>query len=132
VVGSLPSVNPGEWLTAEGHWVQDREFGRQFRALLLKSTPPTTREGIEKYLGSGMVRGIGPIYAKKLVAKIRGKNLRRSSKILRPPRRSRGHRPGTAAPHQSRLGRAEGDPRDHGVLDRMASAPAAPVRIYKT
>jgi len=67
VVGALPSVSPGEWLTAEGGWVQDREFGRQFRAELLRSTPPTTREGIEKYLGSGMVKGIGPVYAKKLV-----------------------------------------------------------------
>ena len=69
MVGSLPSANPGEWLTAEGSWVQDREFGLQFRAELLRSTPPTTREGIEKYLGSGMVRGIGPVYAGKLVAK---------------------------------------------------------------
>jgi len=69
VIGSLASVNPGEWLTAEGRWVQDREFGRQFKATLLKSTPPSTREGIEKYLGSGMVKGIGPIYAKKLVEK---------------------------------------------------------------
>ncbi len=69
VVGSLPSVSPGEWLTAEGRWVQDREFGRQFKAELLTSTPPTTREGIEKYLGSGMVRGIGPVYARKLVAR---------------------------------------------------------------
>jgi exodeoxyribonuclease V alpha subunit len=69
VVGSLPSVNAGEWLTAEGRWVNDREFGLQFRAELLRSTAPTTREGIEKYLGSGMVKGIGPIYAKKLVEK---------------------------------------------------------------
>ncbi len=69
VVGSLPSVSPGEWLTAQGHWIQDREFGRQFRAELLNSTAPTTREGIEKYLGSGMVKGIGPVYAKKLVAR---------------------------------------------------------------
>ena len=60
VVGSVPSANPGEWLTAEGRWVQDREFGQQFRAELLRSSAPTTREGIEKYLGSGMVRGIGP------------------------------------------------------------------------
>ena len=67
VVGPLPSVSPGEWVTAEGGWVQDREFGLQFRARLLSSTPPTTREGIEKYLGSGMVKGIGPIYARKLV-----------------------------------------------------------------
>jgi exodeoxyribonuclease V alpha subunit len=69
MVGSLPSVTPGEWVTAEGQWVHDRQFGRQFRADLLRSAAPTTREGIEKYLGSGMVKGIGPIYAKKLVAK---------------------------------------------------------------
>ena len=68
VVGSLPSVSAGEWLTAEGRWVQDREFGLQFRAEMLASTAPTTKEGIEKYLGSGMVKGIGPVYAKKLVA----------------------------------------------------------------
>ncbi|MEI7935367.1 MAG: ATP-dependent RecD-like DNA helicase [Verrucomicrobiota bacterium] len=69
VVGSLASVSAGEWVTAEGHWVHDREFGRQFRADMLNSTAPTTREGIEKYLGSGMVKGIGSVYAKKLVAK---------------------------------------------------------------
>jgi exodeoxyribonuclease V alpha subunit len=69
VVGSLPSVSPGEWVTAQGRWVQDREFGLQFRAEMLNSSAPTTREGIEKYLGSGMVKGIGPVYAKKLVDK---------------------------------------------------------------
>jgi exodeoxyribonuclease V alpha subunit len=69
VVGSLPSANPGEWITAQGQWVQDREFGLQFRADMLTSAAPTSREGIEKYLGSGMVKGIGPVYAKKLVDK---------------------------------------------------------------
>ena len=69
VVGSLPSANAGEWVTAEGRWIQDREFGLQFRAEMLTSTAPTSREGIEKYLGSGMVKGIGPVYAQKLVAK---------------------------------------------------------------
>ena len=68
VVGSLASVSAGEWVTAEGRWVQDKEFGLQFRADMLNSTAPTTKEGIEKYLGSGMVKGIGPVYAKKLVA----------------------------------------------------------------
>jgi exodeoxyribonuclease V alpha subunit len=69
VVGSIASPNPGEWLTAEGTWVRDRQFGLQFRAHLLRSTAPTTREGIEKYLASGLVRGIGPVYARKLVHK---------------------------------------------------------------
>jgi exodeoxyribonuclease V alpha subunit len=69
VVGNLASVSAGEWINAQGRWVQDRQFGRQFRADTLASTPPTTVEGIEKYLGSGMVKGIGPVYAKKLVAR---------------------------------------------------------------
>jgi exodeoxyribonuclease V alpha subunit len=60
VVGSLASVSPGESINAQGGWVQDREFGQQFRAEMLSSTAPTTNEGIEKYLGSGMVKGIGP------------------------------------------------------------------------
>lgn len=69
VIGSVPSANVGEWVTAQGRWVRDREYGLQFRSDLLTCTPPTTKEGIEKYLGSGMVKGIGPVYAKKLVAK---------------------------------------------------------------
>ncbi len=56
VRGSLPSVSAGEWVTAQGQWVRDREFGLQFRAEMLNSTAPTSKEGIEKYLGSGMVR----------------------------------------------------------------------------
>jgi exodeoxyribonuclease V alpha subunit len=68
VVASLPSVSAGEWITAEGQWVRDREHGLQLRAQLANTVPPTSREGIEKYLGSGMVKGIGPVYAKKLVA----------------------------------------------------------------
>lgn len=67
VVGTSPDVNPGEWLTAEGVWVRDRDHGLQLKADTLKATPPTSREGIEKYLGSGMVKGIGSTYAKKLV-----------------------------------------------------------------
>ena len=69
VVGSLPSVSAGEWINAQGRWFQDKEFGPQFRAEILTSTAPTTKEGIEKYLGSGMVKGIGPVYARKLVDK---------------------------------------------------------------
>ena len=71
VVGSLPEVNAGEWVTGQGRWIQDKEYGLQFRADVLKSTPPTTLEGIEKYLGSGMVKGIGPVYSKKMVEKFK-------------------------------------------------------------
>ena len=69
VVGSAPIVNSGEWLSAEGAWVIDKNHGRQFKADQLRCIPPTTAEGIEKYLASGMVKGIGPVYARKLVQK---------------------------------------------------------------
>jgi len=67
VVGSLPSVTAGEWITAEGVWVRDKEYGLQLRAATLNTVPPTTAEGIERYLGSGMVKGVGPVFAKRLV-----------------------------------------------------------------
>ena len=66
VVGQAAAISAGEWITASGEWVNDRN-GQQFRARFLKTSAPTSIEGIEKYLGSGMIRGIGPAYAKKLV-----------------------------------------------------------------
>ena len=69
VVGSLPSVTAGEWVVAEGWWVRDKEHGLQFKASTMQTVPPTTPDGIERYLGSGLVKGIGPILAKKLVGR---------------------------------------------------------------
>lgn len=54
---------------AEGWWVRDKQHGLQFKAVAMKTVPPTTVEGIERYLGSGLVKGIGPVPAKKLVGK---------------------------------------------------------------
>jgi exodeoxyribonuclease V alpha subunit len=67
IVGHAASVSAGEWITASGEWVNDRVYGQQFRAQFLRVSAPTSIEGIERYLGSGMIRGIGPAYAKKLV-----------------------------------------------------------------
>ena len=67
VLGHAAMISAGEFVQASGTWVNDRTHGVQFRASFLKATAPTTVEGIEKYLGSGMIRGIGPVYAKKLV-----------------------------------------------------------------
>jgi exodeoxyribonuclease V alpha subunit len=67
VVGHAAIISAGEWITASGEWVNDRTHGQQFRARFLRTSPPTSAEGIEKYLSSGMIRGVGPIYAKKLV-----------------------------------------------------------------
>lgn len=67
VVGHAAVISAGEWITASGEWVNDRTHGQQYRAKFLKTSEPTSLDGIEKYLGSGMIRGIGPVYAKKLV-----------------------------------------------------------------
>lgn len=69
VVGVVATVSPGEWITAEGRWERNRDHGMQLRATSIRCQAPTSLEGIEKYLGSGLIRGIGPVYAKKLVEK---------------------------------------------------------------
>ncbi|MGH8583115.1 MAG: helix-hairpin-helix domain-containing protein, partial [Gammaproteobacteria bacterium] len=67
VVGSAAAVHPGEYLESTGYWINDATYGRQFRAAELRIVPPSTLEGIEKYLASGMIRGIGPHFAKLLI-----------------------------------------------------------------
>ncbi len=58
VVGYAAAVSAGERITASGEWVNNRTHGQQFRARFLRTLPPTSAEGIEKYLSSGMIRGI--------------------------------------------------------------------------
>lgn len=67
VVGHLSQAVAGEYIEAQGDWVHDKTHGPQFRAENLKTTPPHTVEGIAKYLGSNLVKGIGPTYARKIV-----------------------------------------------------------------
>src|SRR6187431_692904 len=67
VVGHAAIISAGEWITASGEWVNDRAHGQQFKARFMRTSAPTSIDGIEKYLASGMIRGIGPVYAKKLV-----------------------------------------------------------------
>jgi exodeoxyribonuclease V alpha subunit len=67
VVGKLPSVQAGEFVEATGEWINDRDHGLQFKAAVLRTTPPQTVTGIEKYLGSGLIKGIGPHFARKIV-----------------------------------------------------------------
>ncbi len=67
LVGRAPRVVAGERFEAEGHWVDDPTFGPQFRADMLRLSPPDSAEGMERYLGSGLIEGIGPAYAKRLI-----------------------------------------------------------------
>src|SRR6202521_3015487 len=67
VIGNAAMISAGEWVTASGEWINDHTHGQQYKAKFLKTSEPTSLDGIEKYLGSGIIRGIGPVYAKKLV-----------------------------------------------------------------
>src|SRR5271165_2209513 len=67
VVGHAAIISAGEWITASGEWVNDRTHGQQFKARFLRTSAPNSADGIEKYLSSGMIRGVGPAYAKRLV-----------------------------------------------------------------
>jgi exodeoxyribonuclease V alpha subunit len=67
LVGHAATISAGEWITASGEWINDRTHGQQFKARFLRTSLPDSADGIEKYLSSGMIRGVGPVYAKKLV-----------------------------------------------------------------
>lgn len=67
VIGHAAIISAGEWITASGEWVNDHTHGQQFKARFMRTSAPSSIDGIEKYLGSGMIRGIGPVYAKKMV-----------------------------------------------------------------
>ena len=67
VVGSLPELNPGEQAAFSGEWVEHKSYGRQFKCTAFDIQMPTTLLGIERYLASGAVRGIGPATARQIV-----------------------------------------------------------------
>src|SRR5690242_3641588 len=66
-VGNVMAVSPGETIRLRGHWVNDKKFGRQLRTESWETLRPTSIAGIEKYLGSGLIKGIGPTYAKRII-----------------------------------------------------------------
>jgi exodeoxyribonuclease V alpha subunit len=68
LVGAFPQVSVGARVRARGAWTIDKKFGEQFRAASVTELRPSTLEGLEKYLGSGVIKGVGPTYAKRIVA----------------------------------------------------------------
>ena len=67
VIGCAATIGVGEYVEASGIWINSVNYGLQFKAEHLKAIPPTTKEGIEKYLASGMIKGIGPYFARQLI-----------------------------------------------------------------
>ena len=71
VVGNLPEVSPGEFLQLQGQWSRHPTHGSQFKAEVCEQTLPATIAGIQGYLGSGMIKGIGPKLAERIVGKFK-------------------------------------------------------------
>ena len=69
VVGNLADAVVGSVLLIEGEWTNNPKYGTQFSAQKWEETVPATIYGIEKYLGSGLIKGVGSVYAKKIVQK---------------------------------------------------------------
>lgn len=69
VIGNLPHIHPGETLYCKGKWVDHSSHGTQFSVIKYRVVQPSDIYGIQKYLESGLVKGIGPVYAKKIVQK---------------------------------------------------------------
>jgi exodeoxyribonuclease V alpha subunit len=76
VVGNLPEVQPGESLRLEGVWTTHPQYGRQFKAERCEQILPATVEGIKRYLGSGLVKGVGPVTAARIVQRFGADTLR--------------------------------------------------------
>jgi ATP-dependent exoDNAse (exonuclease V) alpha subunit len=114
VVGQAAAISAGEWITASGEWINDRTHGQQFRARFLKTSAPTSIEGIEKYLGSRIIRGIGPPTPRF----VRSFGEKVFDTIEAEPDRLRevtGIGPRAGEVNYRRLGRTEGRVRDHDV-----------------
>jgi len=71
IVGKSIDAQPGERLEVKGKWVFNKKYGNQFEIESIEVLVPATLEGIEKYLGSGLIKGIGPAMAKKIVSKFK-------------------------------------------------------------
>lgn len=69
IIGNIPSPTPGEILSMSGEWSSHPKFGPQFKIVFCECSVPASVNGIEKYLGSGLIKGIGPKMAKRIVAK---------------------------------------------------------------
>jgi exodeoxyribonuclease V alpha subunit len=130
-VGNLLGVQPGESLRLRGRWTVDRTYGEQFRVESYVTLKPATLVGIEKYLGSGLIRGVGPVMARRLVERF---GLATLEVIDRAPERLR-EVEGIGPVRSARIGRAWVEQRQirdvmvflqaHGVSTTHA------VRIYK-
>ncbi len=75
IVGNMVNPVPGEFVEVQGKWIIHPKFGNQFQIQQYKTLVPATQSGIQQYLGSGLVKGIGPVMARRIVKKFGIKSL---------------------------------------------------------
>lgn len=68
IVGSFASIQAGQTLQLKGNWKEHPNYGQQFQVVQYTETKPATLTGLEKYLGSGLIKGVGPVTARRIVA----------------------------------------------------------------
>jgi exodeoxyribonuclease V alpha subunit len=132
VVGNLPEVQPGESLRLEGTWTTHPQYGRQFKAERCEQILPATVEGIKRYLGSGLIKGVGPVTAARIVQRFGTDTLRVLDERPRRLREALGVGPKRAAAiaqaweEQKHIRQVMLFLQSHGVTTGLA------VKIYKT
>ena len=132
VVGNLPEVNPGESLRLEGTWTTHSQYGRQFKAERCTQVLPATVEGLKRYLGSGLIKGVGPVTAARIVQRFGADTLRVLDEEPRRLREALGVGPKRAASiakaweEQKHIREVMLFLQSHGVTTGLA------VKIYKT
>ena len=132
IVGTVLSLTPGETLRVHGRWSHHPKFGEQFRVDRYEPIVPATIIGIQKYLGSGMIKGIGPVFAKRLVETFGAETLQ----VIETAPARLAEVPGIGPKRQQRIATAWAEQREirevmlflqgHGV------SPAYAVKIFKT
>jgi len=131
IVGNLVEVPPGMALRLRGEWVSDARYGEQFRVRTYVTLTPSTLEGIERYLGSGLVAGIGPVLAARIVAQFGAQTL---DVIEQHPDRL-AEVPGIGGARAERLQKAWHEQRAVAdvmlFLQGLGVSPAFAARIYK-
>src|SRR3954447_7302254 len=132
VVGKIISITAGEVIEATGSWVFDPQHGEQFKADELRALPPTTAEGIEKYLASGLVKGIGPKYAKKIVEVFKERTLEVIDESPSFLKEAKGIRPARIARIRDSWREQKAVRRIMVFLQSHGVGTARAVRIYKT
>ncbi|NLF77762.1 MAG: ATP-dependent RecD-like DNA helicase, partial [Chloroflexi bacterium] len=132
VVGAMPEVQPGESVRLEGEWTSHPKFGRQFRADTVTQVRPASVEAIKRYLGSGMIKGVGPVTAKRIVEHFGAETLdildRTPRRVLEVPGvgQHRARMIGDAWVEQQQIKEVMLFLQGHGITTGLA------VKIYKT